>query len=147
MTEIEEVRELPFVGNWYRPPARSTLMRLLKADLIEYIALAFKNWHSTEEALNWSIEYHRFRDKDENQSHNCEDCKEVHTRTRERDIAKSKYRELAKERDELKAKFVSAERCIEEIESVMSVSVISECVEGEKVNGIIRAYREAKEEK
>ena len=48
MIKIEEVRELPFVGNWYRPPARSTLMRLLKADLIEYIALAFKNWHSTE---------------------------------------------------------------------------------------------------
>ena len=147
MIKIEEVRELPFVGNWYRPPARSTLMRLLKADLIEYIALVFKNWHSTEEALNWSIEYHRFRDKDENQSHNCDDCKEVHTRTCERDIAKSKYRELAKERDELKAKFASAERCIEEIESVMSVSVISECVEGEKVNGISRAYREAKEAK
>ena len=147
MIEIEEVRELPFVGNWYRPPARSTLMRLTKADLIEYIALAFKNWHGTEEALNWSIEYHRFRDKDENQSHNCEDCKEVHQRTRERDIAKSKYKELAKESDELKAKFASAERCIEEIESVMSVSVISECAEGEKVNGIIRAYREAKEAK
>ena len=147
MIEIEEVRELPFVGNWYRPPARSTLMRLPKADLIEYIALVFKNWHGTEEALNWSIEYHRFRDKDENQSHNCEDCKEVHQRTRERDIAKSKYRELAKERDELKARFASAERCIEEIESVMSVSVISECAEGEKGNGIIRAYREAKEAK
>ena len=147
MIKIEEVRELPFVGNWYRPPARSTLMRLPKADLIEYIALAFKNWHSTEEALNWSIEYHRFRDKDENQSHNCEDCKEVHQRTRERDIAKSKYKELAKESDELKAKFASAERCIEEIESVMSVSVISECAEGEKVNGVIRAYREAKEAK
>ena len=54
---------------------------------------------------------------------------------------------LSKERDELKAKFASAERCIEEIESVMSVSVISECAEGEKVNGIIRAYREAKEAK
>ena len=54
---------------------------------------------------------------------------------------------LSNERDELKAKFASAERCIEEIESVMSVSVISECAEGEKVNGIIRAYREAKEEK
>ena len=54
---------------------------------------------------------------------------------------------LAHERDELKTKFASAERCIEEIESVMSVSVISECAEGEKVNGIIRAYREAKEEK
>ena len=51
---------------------------------------------------------------------------------------------LANERDELKAKFASAERLIEEIESVMSVSVISECAEGEKVNGIIRAYREAK---
>ena len=147
MIEIEEVRELPFVGNWYRPPARSTLMRLPKDDLIEYIALAFKNWHGTEEALNWSIEYHRFRDKDENQSHNCEDCKEVHTRTRERDIAKSKYRELAKESDELKTKFASAERLIDEIESVMSISVISECAEGEKVNGIIRAYREAKEAK
>ena len=147
MIEIEEVRELPFVGNWYRPPARSTLMRLPKADLIEYIALVFKNWHGTEEALNWSIEYHRFRDNDENQSHNCEDCKEVHQRTRERDIAKSKYKELAKESDELKAKFASAERCIEEIESVMSVSVISECAEGEKVNGIIRSYREAKEAK
>ena len=147
MIKIEEVRELPFVGNWYRPPARSTLMRLPKDDLIEYIALVFKNWHSTEEALNWSIEYHRFRDKDENQSHNCEDCKEVHQRTRERDIAKSKYKELAKESDELKTKFASAERCIEEIESVMSVSVISECAEGEKVNGIIRAYREAKEAK
>ena len=147
MIEIEEVRELPFVGNWYRPPARSTLMRLPKADLIEYIALVFKNWHSTEDALNWSIEYHRFRDKDENQSHNCDDCKEVHQRTRERDIAKSKYKELAKESDELKAKFASAERLIDEIESVMSVSVISECAEGEKVNGIIRAYREAKEDK
>ena len=65
MIKIEEVRELPFVGNWYRPPASSTLMRLTKADLIEYIALAFKNWHSTEEALHWSIEYHRFRDKDD----------------------------------------------------------------------------------
>ena len=54
---------------------------------------------------------------------------------------------LSNERDELKAKFASAERCIEEIESVMSVSVISECAEGEKVNGIIRAYREAKEAK
>ena len=54
---------------------------------------------------------------------------------------------LANERDELKAKFAAAERCIEEIESVMSVSVISECAEGEKVNGIIRAYREAKEAK
>ena len=147
MIEIEEVRELPFVGNWYRPPARSTLMRLPKADLIEYIALVFKNWHSTEEALNWSIEYHRFRDNDENQSHNCEDCKEVHQRTRERDIAKSKYKELAKESDELKTKFASAERLIDEIESVMSVSVISECAEGEKVNGIIRSYREAKEAK
>ena len=49
--------------------------------------------------------------------------------------------------DELKAKFAAAERCIEEIESVMSVSVISECAEGEKVNGIIRAYRAAKEAK
>ena len=147
MIKIEEVRELPFVGNWYRPPARSTLMRLPKADLIEYIALAFKNWHSTEEALNWSIEYHRFRDKDENQSHNCEDCKEVHQRTRERDIAKSKYKELAKESDELKTKFASAERLIDEIESVMSVSVISECAEGEKVNGTSRSSREAKEAK
>ena len=54
---------------------------------------------------------------------------------------------LSNERNELKAKFASAERCIEEIESVMSVSVISECAEGEKVNGIIRAYREAKEAK
>lgn len=54
---------------------------------------------------------------------------------------------LSNERDELKAKFAAAERCIEEIESVMSVSVISECAEGEKVNGIIRAYREAKEAK
>ena len=54
---------------------------------------------------------------------------------------------LSNERDELKAKFASAERCIEEIKSVMSVSVISECAEGEKVNGIIRAYREAKEAK
>lgn len=147
MIEIEEVRELPFVGNWYRPPARSTLMRLPKADLIEYIALAFKNWHGTEEALNWSIEYHRFRDKDENQPHNCDDCKEVHTRIRERDIAESKCKELAKECYELKAKFAAAERLIDEIESVMSVSVISECAEGEKVNGIIRAYREAKEAK
>lgn len=65
MTKIEEVRELPFVGNWYRPPARSTLMRLTKADLIEYIALAFKNWHNTDEALQRSIEYHRRRDKDD----------------------------------------------------------------------------------
>ena len=54
---------------------------------------------------------------------------------------------LSNERDELKAKFAAAERLIEEIESVMSVSVISECAEGEKVNGIIRAYREAKEAK
>ena len=54
---------------------------------------------------------------------------------------------LSNERDDLKARFASAERCIEEIESVMSVSVISECAEGEKVNGIIRAYREAKEAK
>ena len=54
---------------------------------------------------------------------------------------------LSNERDELKAKFAAAERCVEEIESVMSVSVISECAEGEKVNGIIRAYREAKEAK
>ena len=147
MIKIEEVRELPFVGNWYRPLARSTLMRLTKADLIEYIALAFKNWHNTEKALQRSIEYHRFRNKEENQSHNCDDCKEVHAITHERDIARSKYKELAKERDELKAKFASAERWIEEIESVMSVSVISECAEGEKINGIIRAYREAKEAK
>lgn len=48
----------------------------------------------------------------ENQSHNCDDCKEVRTITRERDIAKSKYKELAKESDELKAKFAAAERCI-----------------------------------
>ena len=54
---------------------------------------------------------------------------------------------LSNERDELKARFASAERCIEELESVMSVSVISECAEGEKVNGIIRAYRAAKEAK
>ena len=54
---------------------------------------------------------------------------------------------LSNERDELKTKFASAERLIDEIESVMSVSVISECAEGEKVNGIIRAYREAKEAK
>ena len=65
MIKIEEVRELPFVGNWYRPPARSTLMRLPKADLIEYIALVFKNWHSTEEALQRSVEYHKRRDKDD----------------------------------------------------------------------------------
>ena len=44
-------------------------------------------------------------------------------------------------------RLAAAERCIEEIESVMSVSVISDCAEGEKVNGIIRAYREAKEAK
>lgn len=65
MIKIEEVRELPLVGNWYRPPARSTLMRLPKADLIDYIALSFKNWHGTEEALHWSVEYHRRRDKDD----------------------------------------------------------------------------------
>ena len=65
MIEIEEARKLPLIGNWYRPPARSTLMRLPKADLIEYIALAFKNWHGTEEALQRSVEYHRFRDKDD----------------------------------------------------------------------------------
>ena len=65
MIKIEEVRELPFVGNWYRPPARSTLMRLPKADLIEYIALAFKNWHGTEETLQRSVEYHRRRDTDD----------------------------------------------------------------------------------
>ena len=34
MIKIEEVRELPLVGNWYRPPAHSTLIRLTKADLI-----------------------------------------------------------------------------------------------------------------
>lgn len=33
----------------------------------------------------------------------CGVCKEVHTRTRERDVAESKCKELAKERDELKA--------------------------------------------
>ena len=44
---------------------RWTLMRLPKADLIEYIALAFKNWHGTEEALQRSVEYHRRRDKDD----------------------------------------------------------------------------------
>ena len=33
--------------------------------LTEYIALAFKNWHGTEEALQRSIEYHRRRDKDD----------------------------------------------------------------------------------
>lgn len=36
-----------------------------------------------------------------NQSHNCDDCKEVHTRTRERNIAEAKCKELVKERDEL----------------------------------------------
>lgn len=147
MIKIEEVRELPFVGNWYRPPARSTLMRLPKADLIEYIALAFKNWHSTEEALNWSIEYHRFRDKDDNQPHNCDDCKEVHQRTRERDIAESKCKELAKERDELKAKFAAAERCIEEISKAISRTHTEMRVDYAKIENIIRAYREAKEVK
>ena len=69
----------------------------------------------------------------------CKECREEHTA--------EEFNALKKERDELKAKFAAAERCIEEIESVMSVSVISECAEGEKVNGIIRAYREAKEAK
>ena len=59
MIKIEEVRELPYVGNWHRPPARSTLMRLPKAELVEYIALAFKNWHGTEEALQRSIAHNR----------------------------------------------------------------------------------------
>ena len=69
----------------------------------------------------------------------CKECREEHTA--------EEFNALKKECDELRAKFAAAERCIEEIESVMSVSVISECAEGEKVNGIIRAYREAKEAK
>ena len=80
--------------------------------------------------------------------------KEANALAKKRDELVKKTNKYAKEllalsndRDELKAKFASAERCIEEIESVMSVSVISECAEGEKVNGIIRSYREAKEEK
>ena len=65
MIKIEEVRKLPYVGNWDKPPARSTLMRLPKADLIEYIALAFKNWHSAEEAIQRVIEYHKRLEHDE----------------------------------------------------------------------------------
>ena len=39
------------------------------------------------------------------QSHNCDDCKEVHTRTHERNIAESKCKELEKERDKFKAAY------------------------------------------
>lgn len=46
---IEDVRELSPVGEWYKPPSRSSLMKLTKADLIEYLAVAFRNWHIAEE--------------------------------------------------------------------------------------------------
>ena len=63
MIKIEEVRDLPFVGSWYRPPARSPLMRIPKADLIEYIAQPSKNRHGTKAALQRSIEYHTRRNQ------------------------------------------------------------------------------------
>ena len=93
-----------------------------------------------DETVTISADYFAKLHRLANESINiCKEYREEHTA--------EEFNSLKKERDELKARFASAERCIEEIESVMSVSVISECAEGEKVNGIIRAYREAKEAK
>ena len=93
-----------------------------------------------DETVTISADYFAKLHRLANESINIfKECREEHTA--------EEFNALKNERDDLKAKFAAAERCREEIESVMSVSVISECAEGEKVNGIIRAYREAKEAK
>ena len=58
---------------------------------------------------------------------------------------------LSKEREELKAKFAAAERCIEDIEPLIGEYTVGDCYPhgpaGEKMLNIIRAYHAAKEAK
>lgn len=51
-TSIEVLRTMSPVGNWYRPYARATYMRMPKAEIIDHLGVAFRNWYLTETALN-----------------------------------------------------------------------------------------------
>lgn len=54
---LEELREAECVGNWYRPYARSTYMKMTKSELVEHLKVAFQNWLVTEEFLKRSSDY------------------------------------------------------------------------------------------
>lgn len=73
----------------------------------------------------------------------CKECREEHTA--------EEFNALKKERDELKAKFAAAERCIEDIEPLIGEYTVGDCYPhgpaGEKMLNIILAYRAAKEVK
>lgn len=54
---IDEMRKLEFVGNWYRPHSKGTYMKMTKSELVEHIAVAFRNWLEAELALKRSSTY------------------------------------------------------------------------------------------
>lgn len=54
---IEDVRNLEYVGNWYRPYSKSTYMKMTKEELIEHLAISFHNWRCAELSLRRSSEY------------------------------------------------------------------------------------------
>lgn len=112
--------------------------------------------------------------RNENQSHNCDNCKEVHARTKERDDARRAYDELErdllvtqKERDELKEKLdgecktcvsqeeakvlaeslAVAERCIEDIDIYLRDGDYTKEETLIRIRDVVCAYRKAKEGK
>lgn len=54
---IDEMRKLEFVGNWYRPHSKGTYMNMTKNELVEHLAVAFHNWREAELALKRSSNY------------------------------------------------------------------------------------------
>lgn len=55
-TSIEVLRTMSPVGDWYRPYARATYMRMPKADVVDHLGVAFYNWYQTEITLRRAAE-------------------------------------------------------------------------------------------
>lgn len=55
-TSIEVLRTMSPVGDWYRPYARATYMRMTKAEVVNHLGVAFYNWYQTENALRRAAE-------------------------------------------------------------------------------------------
>lgn len=66
MIRIEDVRELkPIDGSsWHKPPTRSTLMRMAKSELVEWVAIGFANWHKSDEQIANMREFWKRKDEE-----------------------------------------------------------------------------------
>ena len=104
------------------------------------------NNHKVTIDAAWFAELYRKATEPKTQMVECKgECQSLKALAKERDELKAKLDCAEVDRETYKDRAEAAERCIEEIEAVMSDGVIADCAEGMKVNGIIRAYREKKE--